>query len=190
MESAAGNISIDLPAYDDLLYDNLGREDVTAVLESFIHKKSFKDSETHIPFRGGFIGFISYEFGTASLQLEKPRKAGSSPTTPEISLLWVDRSVVYDHITGMAHVQSLWTDDPWVDAMAQTLQNPDDVAPPSLTFQEKAKAQTILSSAKYSLPDHDKYVSQIRALPVPSTCGQLLRAMSDCRSKRYHTSWP
>ena len=163
LESAAGNVSVHLSGYDRRLYFKLGREDLSAVLESFIHKKSFKNSETHIPFRGGFIGFMSYEFGTASLQLEEPRKAGSSPATPEINLLWVDRSVVYDHMTGMAHVQSLWTDDPWVDAMAETLQNPDDVAPPSSTSEEKAKAQTILSSAKYSLPDHDEYISQIRA---------------------------
>jgi para-aminobenzoate synthetase len=105
---------------------------------------------------------MSYEFGTASLHLDAHTQNVPLPSTPEISLLWVDRSVVYDQDTGMAHVQSIRNDDSWVDEMAKMLQSTYD-ASSSAGSADCKKAEEVLSSAEYTLPDHDRYVSQIRA---------------------------
>ncbi|KAJ9603422.1 hypothetical protein H2200_012200 [Cladophialophora chaetospira] len=141
----------------------LPRELAVAVLEAFVSSRAITDIENDLPFRGGFIGFISYEFGAASLQLKVPEQDNPIPSTPEISLLWVDRSVLYDHATGVAHVQSIQKDDSWVGQTTTTLQNAYEAQSPASTSADSQKVKEILSSARFNLPDHDKYVSQIRA---------------------------
>ncbi len=142
----------------------LGRELATAVLATFIRSRSLMDKERDIPFRGGFIGFLSYEFGTASLNLKVSKLHEPKLSTPEMSLLWVDRSVVYDHDTGRAYVQSIRESDSiWVEEMATTLQSAyEGQAAASLSVHVKELEQ-ILSSAQVVLPDHDNYISQIKA---------------------------
>ena len=138
------------------------REQVLAALEAFIRSKSLKDNESDISFRGGFIGFMSYEFGMASLPLDVPKQDGSLPSTPDMSLLWVDRSIVFDHETGMAYVQSLQDGDPWVESMTATLQNAYQ-ASEYIPASEVDRTENILSFPKYTLPNHDRYISKIRA---------------------------
>ncbi|EXJ62508.1 aminodeoxychorismate synthase [Cladophialophora yegresii CBS 114405] len=140
----------------------LSREVAVALIESFIQRRSFKSDEADLPFSGGLIGFISYEFGTASLRLKLQRQNVPLPSTPEISLLWVDRSVVYDHDTGMAHIQSIRDNDCWVDEIADMLQSNYKASGDAVSSATSKKAQEILSSAKFTLPNHDQYVSQIR----------------------------
>ncbi|ETI23647.1 aminodeoxychorismate synthase [Cladophialophora carrionii CBS 160.54] len=141
----------------------LSREVAVTLIESFIRSRSFKGDEADLPFSGGFIGFISYEFNSASLHLKLHRQNVPPPLTPEISLLWVDRSVIYDHDTGMAHVQSIRDDDLWVDEIADMLQSNYEALGEASSSATSKKAQEILSSAKFTLPNHDRYVSQIRA---------------------------
>ncbi|KIW70880.1 aminodeoxychorismate synthase, variant [Phialophora macrospora] len=167
LEYNAGQLLCYLPssAYDPYHRSFLGREAAVALIGSFIRSRSFKDDEGDLPFRGGFVGFLSYEFGTASLHLDVHRQNVPSPSTPEISLLWVDRSVVYDQDTGVAHVQSIRGDDSWVDEMTKMLQSIYEAsteASRSAGSADSKEAEKILSSAKFTLPDHERYVSRIR----------------------------
>ncbi|KIW27447.1 aminodeoxychorismate synthase [Cladophialophora immunda] len=143
----------------------LAREHVEGCLASFLSSRSFQhDSTSDVPFKGGFMGFLSYEFGTASLHLDVPEQARSPTSTPEISLLWVERSIVFDNCTGMAYVQSIRpNDDCWVDEMVNELSNTPLFKPTAgLDRSETDRLRQILSSTNSSLPDHDAYISQIR----------------------------
>ena len=149
----------------------LGRELATAVLASFIRSRTLTDEETEIPFRGGFIGFMSYDFGTASLNLKVSKLDEPKRSTPEMSLLWVDRSVVYDHHTGTAYVQSIREADIWVEEMAVMLQSKYAARAAASLSADINKLEQILLSAKAVLPDHDTYVSQIRACQAELLAG-------------------
>ncbi|KIX96790.1 uncharacterized protein Z520_07510 [Fonsecaea multimorphosa CBS 102226] len=144
----------------------LARENAVDCLESFLSSKSFQfDGLKEVPFRGGFMGFLSYEFGTASLQLDVPEHTRPPIPTPEISLLWVERSIVFDHSTGMAYVQSIRAnDDSWVDEMVNELSTtPLSNTAAVLGRSETDRLHQILSSTTFNLPDHDTYISRIRA---------------------------
>lgn len=138
----------------------LSREEMVDILEAFLCNQSVHASESKVPFTGGFMGFMSYEFGTASLDLNVSLSDGPPPKTPEISLLWVDRSIVFDHHTAVAHVQSIrGADEVWVKEMMQIIQS----IPPPQGQPDEESLRELLSSAQFTLPDHDKYISQIRA---------------------------
>ncbi|EXJ72430.1 aminodeoxychorismate synthase [Cladophialophora psammophila CBS 110553] len=143
----------------------LSREHVIENLESFLSSKSFQeDGTSEIPFRGGFMGFMSYELGTASLHLDVPEQIQSPISLPEISLLWVERSIVVDHHTGMAYVQSIRDNDgSWVDEMVSVLSDTSVSNTLVSNRPETSKLHQILSPANFTLPDHDTYISRIRA---------------------------
>ncbi|OAP61290.1 aminodeoxychorismate synthase [Fonsecaea erecta] len=144
----------------------LDREQVVDCLESFLSSKSFQHGGTsEVPFKGGFMGFLSYEFGTASLHLDVPEHTRPPVSTPEISLLWVERSIVFDHYTGMAYVQSIRAnDDSWVDGMVNELSTtPVSDATVVWDPSKNGTLRQVLSSTHFTLPDHDTYISRIRA---------------------------
>ncbi|EXJ87621.1 aminodeoxychorismate synthase [Capronia epimyces CBS 606.96] len=143
---------------------HLDREIVMQTLEAFTCSKQTKDDEHSIPFRGGFMGFLSYEFGTTSLNMDVPLQQGSEPSTPDISLLWVDRSIVFDQATRKAYVQSIRQDDRfWVEEMVQKLMSISQLDGRSATPSEDTRLRDHLSFATFTMPDHDQYISQIRA---------------------------
>lgn len=57
--------------------------------------------KTELPFHGGAVGYLSYEFGRVT---EPAAFAGSreSGDTPDINLAWYDAAAVWDHATGQA----------------------------------------------------------------------------------------
>ncbi|KAL2419785.1 Aminodeoxychorismate synthase [Exophiala dermatitidis] len=150
----------------------LDREEVMQALETFTCSKQPKDDDNQTtPFRAGFMGFLSYEFGTASLNLAEPQLQDQESLTPDMSLLWVDRSVVFDHITEKAHVQTIREgDNAWVQETAQRL---EAASPPELTAtaRDTRLLHAILSDATWTMPDHDKYITQIRACQAELLAG-------------------
>ncbi|KIX09888.1 aminodeoxychorismate synthase [Rhinocladiella mackenziei CBS 650.93] len=146
------------------------REEVATLLESFLCSKSTKDDNSNAPFRGGFMGFLSYEFGTESLHLDVPPRTGPEPRTPDISLLWVDQCIVVDHQTASAHIQSIRENGKfWVEGMVARVEKMNQPktssSEPTFAAEKREDAMLLrdtLSSATFMLPDHDEYISQIR----------------------------
>ena len=172
VESRSGRVTLHFTVEGDdshVTYE-VDRDAFVEVLELFIHTRSFAENNCVIPFRGGFIGFMSYEFGMAGLQMEYSHYHGPSSSTPEMCLLWVDRSIVYDHETGTAHVQSIRENDAWVEEMTTILRSTSEGPLRNSRSAKNDEAQELLCSASYTMPDHDSYVSQIQA------CQSQLRA--------------
>ena len=87
------------------------------------------ESVTEPSFRGGFMGFVSYEMGLSALS-PGAVSAHRGHHRPDLAMAWVSKSVVLDHKTGAAYVQALLspdTDDQstWVDEAADKLQASD-----------------------------------------------------------------
>ncbi|KAI1611935.1 aminodeoxychorismate synthase [Exophiala viscosa] len=142
----------------------IGRDELIDTIENFMRPKNVIDDKPHLPFRGGFMGFVSYEFGTDSLNLHVHPRGRPSSCIPDVSLLWVDRSIVFDHETKTAHVQTIRNGDKdWVEGMSGRLRLRNETTMRSRDPLEQIELQRILASTTYTFPSHDQYLSKIRA---------------------------
>ncbi|KHN95688.1 hypercellular protein HypA [Metarhizium album ARSEF 1941] len=75
-------------------------------------------------FKGGFVGFVTYEMGLSTLSPGSvPGARGHS--RPDLCMAWVTKSVVLDHQAGVAYVQALTCkdgDDLWIDHVVQAIE--------------------------------------------------------------------
>ena len=90
-------------------------------INRFMSNFDLKDGNADIPFWGGLIGYISYEAGleTISVPVENTMESSGPPgcSRPDVQFVFVERSIVIDHLTERVYIQSLrgddqkWTDD-------------------------------------------------------------------------------
>lgn len=72
------------------------------------------------PFWGGLIGFISYEAGLQTIDVPP---VGAKAEHPDIWFVFVERSIVLDHVERIAYVQSIaQQDDNWLQTMQSRLE--------------------------------------------------------------------
>ncbi|KAL2163151.1 hypothetical protein VTH06DRAFT_6987 [Thermothelomyces fergusii] len=98
---------------------------VWGLLAAFHEQRRLPAAEpAHTPFVGGFMGYITYEQGLSDIGIclgrDRPHRR------PDISLVWVTKSIVVDHLQQVIHVQQLRsghleTTDAWMDKTAAKL---------------------------------------------------------------------
>ena len=144
-------------------HQELFLQDAMQLIEAFLSSMLVTEGDRGIPFWGGFTGFYSYEVGLDLLEVSTAdADAHASRTVTEISLMWVDRSIVVDHQEQTMTVQTIRQgDEKWLEQMVSNInilseghtskQGTDTVRRPSLIPSEP------------SLPSHDEYISQIRS---------------------------
>lgn len=75
-------------------------------------------------FKGGFMGFVTYEMGLSTLSPGSVSKSRDHHR-PDLCMAWVSKSIVLDHQAGVAYVQALTTEDSnglWIDNVVETIQ--------------------------------------------------------------------
>jgi para-aminobenzoate synthetase len=164
----------------------LTSSDVLHHIQQVIVAKRAKGGHPESPFWGGFLGYFSYETGLETLHLITREESCSTPNA-DISLLWVERSIVVDKLTDTVHVQSIRKDDSeWVTTMRETLQCLQSGS--SLQTDSKSSdLAVILASARITLPDENSYKRNIQA------CQSHLRAGSSyelCLTTEAHITLP
>ena len=114
-------ISMSLSLQD---FDN----DIFCYLKAFMEEHKVEQGNTRLPFWGGLVGYISYEacletidiYMTDDLDKNTSRKADR----PDLSFIFIERSVVINHPNHQIHIQSIKPDDfNWVSSTAKTLSN-------------------------------------------------------------------
>ena len=140
----------------------------------------------HSAFKGGFMGFITYESGLDTLSPGTVSKKRGHER-PDICLAWVAKSIVLDHLNGSAYVQALCKDlssgQQWCDELIERLQassrwtsqkltgSMDETARVSSngqqnghtpTTERQSKPSEAGSSYRYYLPGGEKYRSKVR----------------------------
>lgn len=98
-------------------------------------RRTPEDEEPSSTFKGGFMGFVTYEMGLSTLSPGLV-SAERGHDRPDICMAWVSKSIVLDHQAGLAHVQCLTTpdaDDAWIDDVFDTLQNSEAWLDPGYT---------------------------------------------------------
>jgi para-aminobenzoate synthetase len=134
---------------------------VLDAIHRLVAKRRVKGGPQSAPFWGGFIGFLSYEVGLERLDIEQKRQS-LSDSVPDISLKWVERSIVIDHLSGEVHVQSIRKDDSaWVRGMVAKLNSLEH--PKSSSAPPSERLQALLSAADITLPNEEEYKQNIQA---------------------------
>lgn len=85
------------------------REEVKNKMNAHIQERK-KTGETGLPFQGGLIGTIDYEFGYPLLDLPLAKHY-----EPLVSFAAYDRALLYDHHASTWHSVGDFTDEPWRD---------------------------------------------------------------------------
>ncbi|KAI9890731.1 MAG: para-aminobenzoate synthase, (PABA) [Vezdaea aestivalis] len=92
-------------------------ESVQTFLSSFMAKERAHDGDPLSPFWGGLMGYISYEFGVASIGVEVEPGSYS-----DIALAFVEKSIVIDHGGNSIWIQSIREDDvAWIGQTSQLI---------------------------------------------------------------------
>ncbi|KAJ7040442.1 ADC synthase [Mycena alexandri] len=125
----------------------LGRRDVWTWLADFMAGKRVREGHPDVLFWGGLIGVLSYELGIESLDVTLSNE-NHHRQHPDLNLIFVERSVVIDSLTGRVFVQSLISDDPWISDTVSILTK---ASSPSI----KAVAPVV------RLPDRCRYIARI-----------------------------
>lgn len=132
------------------------------VLENITEQHRAHGGLSGVPFWGGLVGFISYEAGLQTINV-MPR----SESRPDISFVMVERSVVIDHNTHTAYVQSIRAnDDNWLRATQRTITLISEMTKVNkVPVKPRSKPRALVSG-----PDQVTYCQQV------GKCQDLLRA--------------
>lgn len=157
-----GNSFVHLANGESCNQIDLGSHDVWSWLTSFMNKRKVSGGSSEIPFWGGLVGYLSYELGTDSLRVSADR-VSSQTRHPDVNLVFVERSIILDSISGHIYVQSITEDDnEWLTEMAEQLhsaaRNYSTYSSYNTTsYSTKARPNT----STVILPDRDLYRSRI-----------------------------
>ncbi|UKZ72818.1 hypothetical protein TrVFT333_000455 [Trichoderma virens FT-333] len=104
-----------------------GAYDVWNVISEFWQQRRVAEERGQEPaFKGGFMGFVTYEMGLSSLSPESVSKKRGHHR-PDLCYAWVSKSLVLDHQAGVAYVQALTAPNsnpqPWIDEVVAKLQS-------------------------------------------------------------------
>ena len=101
----------------------LGRSDVWSWLTTFMQSRRADGGHPNVPFWGGLVGYLGYELGLETLQVPlMHRKGFFRKGNPDLSLVFVERSIVVDLHFDDVYIQSLKTDDDqWMEETTRRL---------------------------------------------------------------------
>ncbi|KAF7303310.1 hypothetical protein MKEN_01295100 [Mycena kentingensis (nom. inval.)] len=130
------------------------KTDIWSWMAELMAANRVKTVHPDIPFAGGLVGSLSYELGVRELGVGLLHREGRS--YPDVNMVFVERSVVLDSLTGQVYVQSLLENDPWVADTVQALENIS-------THYPKFNGSIETLGVTAQLPDKTQYISRINA---------------------------
>ncbi|KAG6910526.1 hypothetical protein DXG01_009945 [Tephrocybe rancida] len=140
---------------ESLAREELGTRDVWSWLATFMRAHKAKGIPD-VPFWGGLVGQLSYELGVQSLRVAQKADAKLQERYPDINLVFVERSVILDSITGKVYIQSLLPDDdPWISQTVTQLRVSSSHSP-ILETSFKSTPPPIIT-----LPNKPLYIARI-----------------------------
>lgn len=163
---------------------------IFSYLKYFMSQYKVESPNTGIPFWGGLMGFISYEAGLETIGITHPRRrTGKGSQRPDLNFVFVERSIVIDHVNQQSHVQTIKADDQdWVDKTTLRLKR----------AISKTTSSTIPNipplNAQISLPDATFYQSKVRACQSAIRAGDSYELCLTTQAKihipNHHATWP
>jgi len=130
-------------------------DEVFAFLKLFVSKRAATGGAPCVPYWGGLIGFISYEAGLQTINVVPP---ATKAAQPDAWLVFVERSVVIDHVERVAYVQSLRVDDEdWLSGVVERVAKGRNVSEP---VASRGK-ETSLTARIVAQPERSAYRDKV-----------------------------
>ena len=173
-----GNPYVGVRRGNIFLREQLGSHDIWSWMASFMRDRKAQGGFIDVPFWGGSIGYLSYDLGVYSLPLKLPKNKRALHSHPDLNLIFVERSLVLDSVSGKLYVQSLIPDDgAWIADTTSLLKNAalkariiakpgrpsvnghQSISPnaPQVTIPDKLQYKSLINRAKEHLFDGDSY---------------------------------
>ena len=159
-------------------------------LKVFMSQYEVERSNKGVPFWGGLMGFIGYEACLETIGINHSHACtGKAFRTPDLSFVFIERSIVIDHLQKDVHVQTIKPDDQdWVDKTISQLRSPRCTAVLSTTLDPAS------FNAQISRPGAASYQSKVRACQSAIRAGDsyelCLTSQSTVHTQNRLTSWP
>ncbi|KAL8767689.1 MAG: hypothetical protein Q9209_005869 [Squamulea sp. 1 TL-2023] len=151
----SGTVRLRQPAYRSSIDLASFGNSALGYMKAFMSVRKATGGDPHIPFWGGLVGYINYE---ACLEMIDIPSSGY-PDKPDISFVFIERSIVIDHRRQQVHVQSIMPEDnDWVEAISKRLAT--KVTATSRQHPAHFDPSVIKSVVTY--PDPNSYAKKIR----------------------------
>lgn len=138
-------------------------------LAQYLEKRQVKVGNRRSPFWGGLMGYTTYELGLEGISVT-PKGGGRQHSRPDLSLAWITRSLVVDHVKGSIYIQNLATEaaelevTKWLDRVASKLVNhiPGPVQDGTSSSPGLANGVPKTIPPSISLPNNEEYEFKVR----------------------------
>lgn len=163
---------------------------ILTYLKFFIGQCKVENAGTGIPFWGGLMGFISYEACLETIGINHSQTCTrEDPQRPDLSFIFVERSIVIDHIQQKIHVQTIKPyDQDWVDKTTLRLQST------RTTSQQMDNPNPFFANAQVSVPEAASYQSKVRACQSAIRAGDsyeiCLTTQATIHTQKRLPAWP
>ncbi|PYH48263.1 aminodeoxychorismate synthase pabA [Aspergillus saccharolyticus JOP 1030-1] len=184
-----------------IIEDGLSVSRFWNTLRFLMDAKKVVMGDNKVPFWAGFLGYVSYEMGLASIACPKSHEQdflGAHASSgadrlfkdpADVSLLWTERSVVVDHHTGRVTIQSTRaTDDVahgWLDETLLSLQKlatTDAITEVESLAADEQFLDQILEQGVVRFPDRHIYQSQFDACRAQLLAGESYELCLTCET--------
>ena len=166
---------------------------IFSYLKDFLKQYRPQSQNVKIPFWGGLVGYIGYE---ACLEMIGINNRSDNPSRgPDLSFVFVERSIVIDHSAQKMYIQSIKPNDhEWVNETTSRL---SISSKSSLTLSSNhlcPKTPSPNTQVQISMPDESTYKSQVRACQDSIRAGDsyelCLTTEATIKSQIRHHPWP
>lgn len=165
-------------------------ESIFSYLKSCMSYYKIENFNTGVPFSGGLMGFISYEACLETIGItHSQRRTREDSQRPDLSFIFVERSIIIDHNHRKIHIQTIKPDDQdWVDKTSLQLKSARPTTSSSTT------PNTPSFNAQMSLPSAASYKSKVRACQSAIRAGDsyelCLTTQATIHTPNRLESWP
>ena len=170
---------------------------IFSYLKDFLKEYRPQSQNVNIPFWGGLVGYIGYEACLEMIGISNKPDSGprNSPRRPDLSFVFVERSIVIDHIKQKMYIQSIKPNDQeWVTETTSRLTRPSKSSATLSSIYLCPKNSFPNTPAQIDMPDEMTYKSQVRACQDSIRAGDsyelCLTTQATIRSQIRHHSWP
>lgn len=162
-----GDLHVQILQHGHSKREELGSRDIWTWIAEFMRTRRATGGQEHVPFWGGLVGYLSYEQGVQSVSTTLLRR--SPQHHPDVNLVFVERSIVFDTVTKEVFVQSLIArDDQWMNETIELLRK---LAWPSSDKPSDSTLDALATPASVKFPDREQYISQIKHAKTHLFCG-------------------
>ena len=170
---------------------------IFSYLKDFLKQYKPQSENVNIPFWGGLVGYIGYEACLEMIGVNDRPQSGprNAPRRPDLSFVFVERSIVIDHFAQKMFIQSIKPHDhEWIYETTSRLTRPSRDLQALSSIYLCPKPSSPNTPVRIAMPDEGSYKSQVRACQDSIRAGDsyelCLTTQATIKSQIRNHPWP